>query len=544
MFRFIAITSLFIVFSFKLSAQNPQTGQPKLVVAVVVDQMRYDYITRYYERYSNNGFKRLINEGFFARNHHFDYLPTYTAPGHASIFTGSAPEVHGIISNNWYDKFTDATVYCVNDDTYSGVGTAENSGKMSPRRLLSNTLADQLKLHTNGRSKSIGISIKDRGAILPAGHAADAAYWLPDDSQGKFVSSTYYFESLPNWVTNFNNSKQKETYLTTWNTLYPIKTYVQSDVDNSPYEGVFEGKESPTFPYDLKALAQKNKGFGIVKYTPFGNSYLTDFALEAIQQEQLGKRGITDFISISYSSPDYIGHKFGANAIETEDTYLRLDLEIERLLNFLDKNLGKNNYTFVLTADHGAVHVPAYLQDLKIPGGYIDAKALRESIENYVDKAFGDKNLIKNISNYQVFFNYQLAQDKNITLAELETQTAHFIQQLEWVDKVFTRAQFKNGLMPEGVGRLLQKGFNPQRSGDVIFSLKSGYISYSKTGTTHGSGFNYDTQVPLLLFGHGVKNGHTFQKTRITDIAPTLAAILGITSPAGATGRVLYEAIK
>ncbi|MDT8348124.1 MAG: alkaline phosphatase family protein, partial [Flavobacteriaceae bacterium] len=356
------------------------------------------------------------------------------------------------MSNNWYDKFTNSSVYCVSDDAYSGVGTNENSGKMSPRRMLSNTLADQLKLHTNGRSKSIGISIKDRGAILPAGHAADAAYWLPDDSQGKFVSSTYYFEKLPEWVNTFNNSTQKEAYLTTWETLYPIGTYSQSDIDNSPYEGVFEGKETPTFPYDLKKLAPKNNGFGIVKYSPFGNSYLTDFALEAILQEQLGNHGTTDFLSISYSSPDYIGHKFGANAIETEDTYLRLDLEIQRLLNFLDDNLGKNNYTFVLTADHGAVHVPAYLQDLKIPGGYIDTKAMHESIETFVKNTFGSKALIKNISNYQVFFDDSLAQEKKIALADLENQTAHFIQQMELVDKVYTRSQFKNGLMPKGVG--------------------------------------------------------------------------------------------
>ena len=319
------LLSLFLgLFLFNCNAQNNITqtktktetvlnANPKLVVGIVVDQMRYDYLTRFYSKYGNGGFKRLINEGFNCKNNHYNYVPTYTGPGHASIFTGTSPKNHGIIANYWYDKFSKENVYCAGDSTVLAVGSDSKAERMSPHRMKTTTFADENRLFTQMRGKTIGISIKDRGAILPAGHSANAAYWFRGREEGHFITSTYYMNSLPKWVKDFNASKTAESYLKEWNTLYDIDTYTESGSDLNTFEGGFKGKDNATFPYDLAALKDKNKGFDIIKATPYGNSIVTDFAIEAITAEQLGKDNYTDVLTVSFSSPDYVGHNFGVN---------------------------------------------------------------------------------------------------------------------------------------------------------------------------------------------------------------------------------------
>ncbi|WP_042249682.1 alkaline phosphatase family protein, partial [Jejuia pallidilutea] len=364
--KYLIALLLTVVFTLPISAQE---DNPKLVVGIVVDQMRYDYLTRFDKKFGENGFKRMMREGFNCKNNHFNYVPTYTGPGHASIYTGTTPKYHGIIGNNWYDKDIKKMVYCAGDTTVNSVGTAAASGLMSPHRMLTTTFADENRLFTQMRGKTIGVSIKDRGAILPAGHSANAAYWFQGGQEGNWISSTFYMDALPKWVNNFNNSKKAESYIKDWNTFYDIETYTESGADLNNFEGKFKGKETATFPYNLKALSKKNGGFNILKTTPYGNSLTADFALAAIDGEGLGQDNITDVLTVSFSSTDYVGHKFGVNSKEIEDTYIRLDKDLERFFAALDEKVGKGEYVVFLTADHGAIDVPAYLQSAKIPAG-------------------------------------------------------------------------------------------------------------------------------------------------------------------------------
>ncbi len=518
--------------------------KPKLVVGIVVDQMRYDYLTKFYNKYGQDGFKRLIHQGFNCENAHFNYIPTYTAVGHASVYTGTTPSFHGIISNDWYDKELKKSIYCVDDSNYSGVGTV-TGGNKSPARLLTTTVTDELHLAQNNRGKVIGISLKDRSAILPVGHTANAAYWIESKNDGKFSTSTFYMETLPDWVVDFNNRKLPEKYINQkWETMYPISTYTESIADDNAYEQSFAGQEKAIFPYELKALSEKNGGYDVLKSTPFGNTLLFEFAKSAVQHEKLGKGEFIDFLAISFSSPDYIGHQFGVDSKEIEDTYLRLDKELGEFLIFLDKTVGKNNYTLFLTADHAAVQVPAYLNSLKIPGGYIDMKDFNSYIQNFCQSRYGSANLIENMSNSQIFLNRdelkRLKLDRNTVSEEL----AELIIDYKNVFKVVTAKTLQNTSFSDKILKYLQNGYNQKQSGDVMIIPNPATIVYSKKGSTHGSGFSYDTHVPILFYGRGIQIGSSKSPLSITDIAPTLANLLQISFPNGNTGNVIEAALK
>ena len=514
-------------------------SRPKLVVGIVVDQMRYDYLTRFESKYGDGGFKRMMNEGFNCKNNHFNYVPTYTGPGHASIYTGTTPKYHGIIGNNWYDKETKAVVYCAGDDTVTSVGTTDDAGKMSPHRMQTTTFGDENRLFTQMRGKTIGVSLKDRGAILPAGHTANAAYWFHGRDEGAWVSSSFYMNKLPQWVNDFNASEIAESYLKEWNTLYNISTYTESGADENTFEGGFNGKDKATFPYDLKTLSKDNRGFDILKATPYGNSLTADFAMAAIKAENLGEDDITDVLAVSFSATDYVGHNFGVNSKEIEDTYIRLDKDLERFFNYLDATVGKGEYTVFLTSDHGAVDVPSYLASVKIPAGYVDNKDRKEKFNAFLNSTYGTNDIVENISNNQIFLNRTKVKDLGLNL--IDVQNAMAIEQLSYpnISKVYTATTMSSSAFSTGVEELLQNGFNQKRSGDVILVNDTAFISYGRTGSTHGSALNYDTHVPLLFFGKGIKHGETFEKTIITDIAPTISALLGISFPNGSTGQPL-----
>lgn len=514
-------------------------SNPKLVIGVVVDQMRYDYITRFWDQFGAGGFKELIGEGFNARNNHFNYIPTYTGPGHSSVFTGATPQSHGIISNTWYNKFEGQNVYCAGDPGVESVGTASSAGKMSPHRMLTTSVADENRLHTQMKGKTIGVALKDRGSILPAGHTANAAYWFHGEEEGKWITSSYYMEELPQWVQDFNASGKAASYFKPWTPLYDIETYIESGEDLNTFEGGFKGKNTAEFPYDLARLKNRNRGYDLIKSTPFGNDLTTDFAIAAIEGEALGQDENTDFLTLSYSSPDYIGHNFGVNSKEIQDTYLRLDQDMERLLKTLNEKVGAGNYTLFLTSDHGGVHVPTYLESVKIPAGYFNTSEFSKTLRKFVADEFGADDLIGHFSNFQVFFNYEALAKNEVDAEELQKAIAHFALQQERVNMAFTRQQLEGNNFTEGMAALIDKGYHQKRSGDVILVLEPSVISYSKTGSTHGSGQNYDTHAPLIFYGNGIKKGSTLQRTEITDIAPTISALLGIPFPNGSTGNPL-----
>ncbi len=541
---------LIVVFSFNSSAQtqthepiNPE--KPKLVVGIVVDQMRYDYLTRFWDKYGKDGFKRLVGEGFNFKNHHFNYVPTYTAPGHASIFTGTTPENHGIISNSWYNKFEQQYVYCVSDESVQPLGTIASAGKMSPNRLVATTVADENRLFSQMRGKTIGIALKDRGAILPAGHTANAAYWFHGQEEGKWISSTYYMEELPKWVQDFNISGKALSYMDTWDAVQDIDTYLASGSDENLFETGYKGKNTATFPYDLNSLGKENGNYDLLKETPNGNSLTTDFAIAAIKAEELGIDEFTDFLTVSFSSTDYVGHNFGVNSKEIEDAYIRLDMDLARLLANLDAQVGKGNYTLFLTADHGGGDVPTYLTSVKIPSGYFDDVELEKRLKEFVSVKYKKEDLIESVSNYQVFFNYRALMEAEIDRTSFEKNIAHFILQYPKVNKAFTRNDLVSGSYTDGIAGLVQNGFNQKWSGDVVFVLDPAVISYTTTtGSTHGSGFSYDTHSPLIFFGKGIKHGTTAIRSEVVDIAPTISVLLGIAFPNSSTGSPLIKVLE
>ena len=518
--------------------------KPKLVVAVVVDQMRFDYLNKFRSKYSNNGFNRLVREGFNLNNNHYNYVPTVTGPGHASISTGSTPKTHGIAGNNWFDKKNQKYLYCTTDLDYENLGGTAYSAKMSPKNLLVNTFGDLNRLENNMKSKTISIALKDRGSILMGGKNANAAYWFYGKDKGEWVSSKFYMKELPKWVNDFNDSQIANSYMKEWNTLYEIDLYNESRSDNNNFEKFFKGDLSVSFPYDLDKLKDLNDGYDMLKETPYGNNLTTDFAFTAIENEELGLDEFTDVLTIGYSSTDYIGHNFGVDSKETQDTYIRLDLEIERLLSYLDSNIGKDEYLLFLTADHGASKIPAYLNSIGVKSKNIEEKELDVALNNILINEFGSDKLISKIVNNQIYINNLAVDSLNLNYNEVEEKIINFLNELDFIDGVFTSEEITNGTYEGGYELLIQNGFNIQRSGDVIFKFHENVIKYGDRGTTHGSGYSYDTHVPLIFFGKNIVHGQSEIRTKITDIAPTVAKLIGLKDMITATGDVLDFVIK
>lgn len=532
-----------ISFSQVKIAKNP-TQRPKLVVGIVVDQMRWDYLYRYYNRYAaNGGFKRLINHGFSCENTFINYIPTVTACGHTCLYTGSVPALHGIAGNEWYDRYTGKPIYCTTDDSEDGVGTNAVAGKMSPRNMLTTSITDELKLATNFKSKVIGIAFKDRGAILPAGYTADAAYWY-EPASGKFISSTYYMKDLPQWVTDFNNKKYPEQYLRQgWNTLYPIETYSQSTEDDVPWEGKPFGDDQKTFPYKLEKFIA-SKSFGTVTNTPYGSTITRQMAMAAIDAEQLGKDSITDFLAISFSSPDYIGHTFGPNSIEVEDGFLRLDKELGELFAYLDRKVGTGQYLVFLSADHGAAHSGGFSTAHKLPGGGFAYESLEKGVDSVFRKNYGNYKFIEASDNYQLYIDHHLTDSLKLDRKKVYHTAIKFLMSQPAVEIAFAFDELSETPLPDFVKKQAVNGYNHKRSGDIQIILKPGYMHGGFTGTTHGSWNPYDSHIPLLFYGWNVKPGKTNRETHMTDAAPTIAAMLRIQMPSGNVGEVIEEVFK
>ena len=528
---------LLILLGYSASSENKK---PKLVVAIVIDQMRYDFLENLSHRYSDNGFNRLVNEGFNCKNNFFNYVPTVTGPGHSSISTGSTPKTHGIVGNNWYDRKRKRSIYCTDDSNYNNVGGDDYSGNKSPNNLLVETFADINKMSNNNKSKTISIAIKDRGSILMGGKTADAAYWYYGKERAQWITSTFYMNQIPDWVKEFNKEDNLEKYLEDWNTLEDISNYENHEIDNNSFEKLFKGKDNSAFPYDTKSLMKHNDCFDMIKETPYGNTMTTDFAIEAIVNENLGKRGVTDVITVGYSSTDYIGHSFGVASVETQDTYIRLDLEIQKFLSFLDKEIGKNEYSLFLTADHGVLEIPAYLSSTGV-----NAQAVSENdLVNKVLKKLNDvlgievKKLIANVDNSQIYLNDEVISEMNLNKSKVVNELVKILESFDFISKAYTADFILGSSELIEYEKLIQNGYHNERSGDIALILKENVIFYNGKGTTHGSGYNYDTHVPLIFYGYGIKKGETLNHTEIPDIAPTISKLLGLEMK-NSTGKVL-----
>lgn len=519
-------------------AQKGKTApdKPKLVVGIIVDQMRDEYLHRFNDKFSSGGFKRMMGEGFTCRNNQYHYASTVTGPGHAHVFTGSTPAISGIVGNDWYEKTIGKRMYVAGDSTVSIVGEGKASaGKMSPRNLKVTTITDQLRVATQFRSKVIGISFKDRGAIMPAGHTGQA-YWF-DGSSGNWITSTYYRDELPKWVSDFNAKKLPQQYVSQkWEYLFPNDPYVESEDDDQPYEAALSGEKSAVFPHTVSMESFT---------TSYYSSQLTrEFAMAAVENENLGGGPVTDFLTVSFSGPDYAGHAFGPQSKEVQDIYLRLDREIEQLLNFLDKKLGKGTYTVFLSADHAVANIPAFNMKHNIPSGVFVGRELRRRAEQVLEARYGDSKIIKDYANYQIYLDREVMAKRNLSIDEI-TETLKTALSLE--DGIYTvvnLAEGKVNSVPEYYQTKLMNLYNPKRTGEIIILPEPAWFEGGLKGTTHGTMYRYDTHVPLLFFGWGINHGETVRTTYIADIAPTVAMLLKILEPNGAIGNPIAEALK
>lgn len=539
-----------VLLSLSAQAQQPVwQAPPRLVVGIVVDQMRADYIYRYWDNFSEGGFKRLLREGSFQRDAHYNYGLTHTGPGHASIYTGTTPRDHGIMMNDMFVRSTGKMINCVQDDNVRGVEADGPRAHRSPLNLLSGTIADELERRYDGRSKTVGVSFKDRGAILPMGRTGDAAYWFFEDTAGSFATSSWYRNELPQWLRAFNARKLVAGQLNgTWDLLLPRERYHQVLPDDNPYEAPLPGAVRPTLPLDIAAAyTASNKSPWLIKAVPGALHITTELALAALEGEQMGQDAITDLLAVSYSATDELGHEMGPRALEVEDMYLRLDREIERLLKELDKRVGEGNYTVFLTADHAAVDVPEYLKDLKASAGYVEMADLTASVEQALSARFGQGKWVRRRVKEYLYLNDSLIMVRKLDRAEVQRVATETVRAFPGVAEAFTGTELTRSAQPFERAAMLQRGYMPERGGDVCFILRPGYLpawpNMARQGTEHGSVWNYDTHVPVIFFGRGVRQGEVLRRTSITDVAPTVCAIIGMTMPDACTGHVVPEVI-
>ncbi len=535
------LTYLFLLITLPLFAQKKKSivyaAKPKLVLGIMVDQMRYDYLYRYYDKYSEGGFKRLMNQGFNCKNNHYHYAITTTGPGHSAVYTGSVPAINGIIGNEWYDPLAKRSVYVAEDTTVRAVGASEAGleGKRSPINMHTTTITDQLKLATSFRSKVIGLAVKDRGGIMPAGHSANAAYWF-DAKSGNWISSTYYMKDLPQWMKDFNAQKLPDKLMAQkWETLLPIEQYTESEEDKQEYENIMAGEKEPVFPHTISS-------YGAVIASPYGNTITKELALATLKNEAMGQGKETDFLCLSFSTPDYVGHATGTHSIEIEDTYLRLDRDIEEILNNLDATLGKNNYLIFLTADHGVADVPGFLKKNKIPAGVGEGAKEFNYLNGQIVEKYGEGKWIKATDNSQIYLDHELMAKKNVSMEQIyELVQEKMLSLGSSTYQVVNLHDISKATIPAYYKGFIENIYNPKRSGDILVILEPAWIYGLKKGTTHGTMWQYDRHVPLLWYGWKIPQGETVEQTYISDIAATLAALLNILEPNGCVGKPIKE---
>jgi hypothetical protein len=488
----------FIIYHLSFSSVTAQSSfgeKPKLVVGIVVDQMRWDYLSRYYDKFTDDGFKRLIDQGYSCNNCLINYVPTITAIGHASIYTGTTPAYHGICGNNFY--INGKKTYCCSDSTVLPVGSGSDKGKMSPRNMVATTIGDQLRLHTDFRSKVIGVSYKDRASILPAGHSANAAYWL-DLKNRCFITSTYYMDKLPKWAQEFNKQLGKDK--------------------------------------EFKKLGED------IGLSPHCGTITTDMAIAALKNENLGKGDQTDMLCVSYSQTDVIGHKYGTRGKNTDDAYLQLDRDLGRLLRALDEQVGRDNYLLFLTADHGAAHNWKFMQDHKLSAGPWNSGEMVERMSNAIGET---GKYIADILDYRIFLDWGKIREQGLANSNIEQRVLGEVQKEQNAVFAAVYKDLASSALPPLLKERALMGYYPGRSGDIVFFPRPGYYEFGKssspTGTTHGEWNPYDAHIPCLFFGWKVNHGATSREVHITDIAATVCQLLHIQQPDACTGQPITE---
>lgn len=531
-----------------LQAQNRRAiapEKPKLIVTIVVEQMRYDFIDRFYNQFGHDGFKKLILEGSFYKNTHINYMFTQSSPGYASLYTGTTPSIHGIVADQWYKSLSETKVESTKNKRYRTIGSGSQYGQHAPKQLITSTISDELKL-VNKNSKVISIGLDPQAAVISGGHLADAAYWL-DEQTGKWISSQYYMDSLPTWVNNFNNKGLNKSYLDRdWTTLKKIDRYTKSRSDTAEYEAGF-GININTFPYDIAKISNidsKYPDYSILKTIPCGNNYTKDFAIESIVNEGLGKDAHTDFLMLNFTPSKNISNRFGPLSVEVEDTYLRLDKEIEHLLKFLDEEIGKHNVLVILTSNHGVAYAPKYLEERKIPAGNFKSIYSIALLKSYLNASYGKGDWVKLYYNQQIYLNRLLIEDSKLNLEEVQQKVVDFMIQFDGIANAVSSSTLMRSEFNKGMYEKMQNSFNQRRSGDVMLNLKPGWLEDITLTSSSNSPYVYDTHIPLIWYGWRIKRQEQSEKVEITDIAPTISFLLNIAKPNGSTGKTLNGLLK
>jgi predicted AlkP superfamily pyrophosphatase or phosphodiesterase len=547
MLRFLFILSF--IYSFSLT--QAQIGsrippeKPKLIIGIVVEQMRYDYIYKYLDKFGEGGFKRLLMEGANCKSANFNYLFTQTSVGHATIATGTTPSYHGIVAEEWYNGLKNKIINCVDDDKESTIGGSYDGGRYSPRQLLTSTIGDEIRLASFMKSKVIGVSMQPKAGILSTGQLANAAYWL-DDISGNWVTSSFYKKELPQWVKDFNDKKFADLYMAQkWETKFPITDYIDRCLpDDNKYETGIEGQK--VFPYVLSLIPIKDKAkkYSLLRYTPFGNTYTKDMAISAIVNDSLGKDDNTDLLMVTFSATEYIGQNFGPQSIELMDAFIRLDADLEHFLSFIDQEIGKQNVLVFLTSDHGVAHNPDYMADNGMPVGYFSHTAALSLLKSYLNAVYGKGDWVKNYYAQQLYLNRDLIEDSKLNLADVQQKTAQFLLQFTGVANTITASTLQTIYFPSGVFSKMQNSYNQKRSGDVFINLEPGWIEKNGVAVAHNSSYTYDTHVPLIWYGWKVKRSFISNPVDMEDIAPTISDFLNIPMPNAATGKTISGLIN
>ena len=518
--------------------------KPKLIIGITVSEMRYDYLKRYWDKFGDGGFKRLINQGTYCRNVHHDYLLSESAAGYASIATGAYPDVHGMVSEYWYDRLRNEVTFCIADEHVETVGGSYDQGRYSPSKLMVSTLSDDMKLTGKFKSKVVSLSLDPVAAVINGGHTANAAYWY-DNTSGKWISSSYYQDSLSSWVNDFNNKNFANIYLDkVWEPSLPLKAYTESLSDTSDYEKGIKGRK--VFPYDLSklsAISKKEKNYELLKYTPFGNSYTKDFAISTIVNENMGKDKITDWLMIGFSSSGYAGDIFNSWSVEMEDIYLRLDKDIEHFLNFVDKEIGLKNVLIYVTGENAVANDPAYLIDQRIPSGYFNYNAAISLLKSYLNLIYGSGDWIKFYYSQQLYLNIDLIESSKLSLTEFQNRVARFMIQFEGVSNVLTSDNLMTNNYTRGAFEKIQKSYNQKRSGDILINLEAGWVEKGPD-RKESSSFHYDTHVPLIWYGWKIGRAELSRQISVTDIMPTLGYFMDLSRPAAMQGEVIKELLE
>ncbi len=535
--RFIYITLIIWLFNgfFNINAQKKIPPQkPKLIIQIVISNMKYDYINKYWDNFGDNGFKKLIKEGANCKNNQYKHIYAQNTVGVTSIASGTTPSNHGIVSENWYNRLKNEITNCVIDKKHYSIGGVGINGSYSPKNIRVTTFTDELRMFSNFESKIYSISVDAGLSVLLGGHMANAAYWF-DDLSGNWISNTYYMESLPEWVKEFNKREYPEIYQNrVWTSSLEKSRYTISSIDTS-------NKTSLVPILNLSKTKSLDAKYNVLVNTPFANTFTKDFAISTIIDEELGQDDITDYIAITFSASNKIGNRYGSLSIENEDCFIKLDRDIEHFIKFIDEQLGKENVLFVVTSDNGIAYKPEYLKKINAPGGYFEANKAISLLKSYLSLTYGSGDWVKYYHKNQIYLNHDLISDSKINLSDIQDKVAEFMIQFEGINNALTATNIRTANYSNGTFEKVANSFYSERSGDIILILDPGWIESDNGSLCSNSGYRYETHVPLIWYGWKIKKTTIYKQTSPIDIAPTLSLFLNISAPNATSGKPIYD---